>query len=120
MSEKKVGVCGKVLHSQAREIVANVINFMKQEATNGNPVIPFENFKKRVLAATGIGEFSYRKVQKESQEIAASSNSKFRSPRKNINRPKPKSNLSEGETETIRSIIHNYCILEKKTTDCKR
>lgn len=61
MSEKKVGVCGKVLHSQAREIVANVINFMKQEATNGNPVIPLENFKKRVLAATGIGEFSLPK-----------------------------------------------------------
>ena len=69
MSEKKVGVKGKVVHSQAREIIANVMKFMKREADNGSPLVPLSNFKARVLAATGIGETSYRKIQKEAQEI---------------------------------------------------
>ncbi|KAF5282670.1 hypothetical protein FQA39_LY17530 [Lamprigera yunnana] len=48
---KQIGVCGKILRSQAREIVANIIEFMTQETKEGL-TIPLSNFKERILAAT--------------------------------------------------------------------
>ena len=87
---------------------------MKREADNGSPLVPLSNFKARVLAATGIGETSYRKIQKEAQEIEEGTATGFLSPRKKINRSKPKSDLPQGEIEAIRSVIHNYCIIEKR------
>jgi hypothetical protein len=60
---------GKIINSQPREVIAKVMKFMKEEATNGIQ-IPVANFKARVLAATGIGENTYRRIQKEAQRVA--------------------------------------------------
>jgi hypothetical protein len=60
---------GKIINSQTREVIVKVIKFMKEEATNGIQ-IPVANFKARVLAATGIGENTYRRIQKEAQRVA--------------------------------------------------
>lgn len=111
--KSSVGVPGKVLHSQAREIVANVLLFMQEEAKDGIK-IPLANYKERLLAATKIGEFSYKKVKKEAKEISLGIKSKFSSPKKNPNRPAPKRDLREGELESIRSIIYDFYIIEKR------
>jgi hypothetical protein len=99
---------GKIINSQTREVIAKVMKFMKEEATNGIQ-IPVANFKARVLAATGIG-----RIQKEAQRVAIGEIPKFTSPKKNRKRATPKSDLQEGEIQAIRSIIHNFCITEKR------
>lgn len=44
MSQRKlVGVKGKVIHRQGRQIVHNVMQFMQNEAENG-PSIPIVNY----------------------------------------------------------------------------
>lgn len=44
MSPKKIGIKGKIIKSQAREIINNVIKFMQQEAENGIQ-IPLSNYR---------------------------------------------------------------------------
>jgi hypothetical protein len=83
---------GKIINSQTREVIAKVMKFMKEEATNGIQ-IPVANFKARVLAATGIGENTYRRIQKEAQRVATGEIPKFTSPKKNRKRATPKSDL---------------------------
>jgi hypothetical protein len=34
-SKKGMGISGKIIHSQAIEVIANVLKFMKEEAANG-------------------------------------------------------------------------------------
>jgi hypothetical protein len=83
---------GKIINSQTREVIAKVMKFMKEEATNGIQ-IPVANFKARVLAATGIGENTYRRIQKEAQRVAIGEIPKFTSPKKNRKQATPKSDL---------------------------
>lgn len=116
MPNKSTGIQGKVLHSQSRELIANVMQFMREEADQGLK-IPLKNFKERVLAATKISDKSYRKICKEAKEVASSSSSQplcFSTPRKNRTRSSRKSTLLVGEMQTIRTIIHDYAIIEKK------
>lgn len=53
--EPTFGKQGKVLHGQARQVVANVLRFMKDEAehfrTYNKHLIPITHFKERVYAA---------------------------------------------------------------------
>jgi hypothetical protein len=60
-SKKNVGIKGKVLHTQAREIIANVIKFMQEV---DGPKIPLKNVREWVLAATGISKKSYLQINK--------------------------------------------------------
>lgn len=113
-----IGVRGKLLGSQAREIIANIIHFMKAEAENG-ALIPLTNFRERVLAATKVSESSYKRILKESNTIHSGASTSFSSPRKQRSRRSTKSTLPVGEIETIRSIIHNYHIIEKRRPTLK-
>ncbi|KAF5280641.1 hypothetical protein FQA39_LY05289 [Lamprigera yunnana] len=76
------------LRSQAREIVANAIEFMTQEAKEG-VTIAFSNFKERILAATKIRQFTHRRVASEVKEISQGKALKFSSPKKNTSRQNP-------------------------------
>jgi hypothetical protein len=68
-SHQTFGQRGKILHSQAREIIANVIAFMKHESecvrNNRELTIPIINYKQRVMASTGISEKMYKTITKE-------------------------------------------------------
>lgn len=44
MSPKKIGKRGIIIHSQGREIVSNVSEFMKKEAEEGS-TIPLKNHR---------------------------------------------------------------------------
>lgn len=91
---------------------------MTKEAKEG-VTIPLSNFKERILAATKIGEFTYRKVTSEMKDISQGKATKFSSPKKNTRRPNPKSNLYQGELEQIKSIIHNFYIIKKRVPTLK-
>lgn len=59
--KKTLGIKGKVIHRQAREVINNVFTFMKYEAQNGIK-IPISNYRERVLRATGISKCTYSKI----------------------------------------------------------
>lgn len=116
---KKIGVKGKIIHSQAREIIANVLKFMKEEAVNNTPTIPLKNFKERLLAATGISDTTYRRIVKEAEDVHSGRVTSFSSPGKTRTRPSPKSTLRIEDKESIRSIVHNFYIHEKRRPTLK-
>ncbi|CAH1380071.1 unnamed protein product, partial [Tenebrio molitor] len=58
---------GKILHSQARKIIAFIDH---QELT-----IPIVNYKQRVIANNGISEKMYKTIVKESKPAGASTSS---------------------------------------------
>ncbi|KAJ3645867.1 hypothetical protein Zmor_023490 [Zophobas morio] len=107
-SNKKIVVKGKVIHSQAREIIANVLRFMKDEAENGEK-IPLKNFRARILAGTKIGRSTYNRIQKEAHDVEVV-------PKNVENVAVQRVIIHEGEIEAIRTIIH-YAILEKGHND---
>ncbi|KAI4462140.1 zinc finger protein [Holotrichia oblita] len=111
---KKVGVKGKIIHSQGREIIANVLKFMKEEAGNNTPTIELSHYKERLLAATGISDSTYRSIVKEVGDIDAGGVTSFSSPGKKRSRPSPKSTLRTEEKQTIRTIVHNFYIHERR------
>jgi hypothetical protein len=78
--EKQVGVRGKVVTAQTREVIANVLKFMKKEAENGAPVIPITNYKQRLKEATGASERIYKQVVKDMKLIEAGKITAFTSP----------------------------------------
>lgn len=114
-----IGIKGKVIHSQAREIIANVLHFMRQEAENQGPIVPLANFKERLLAATKISKTAYRSIVKESKKVQSGESTSFSTPRKNRSRISPKSSIWEGDKEAIRTIIHNFFIIEKRKPTLK-
>ncbi|CAH1181034.1 unnamed protein product [Phyllotreta striolata] len=59
--KKTLGIKGKIIHRQAREVINNVFTFMKEEAQNGIK-IPISNYRERVLRATGISKCTYSKI----------------------------------------------------------
>ncbi|KAK9737059.1 hypothetical protein QE152_g11004 [Popillia japonica] len=73
---------GRILHSQAREIIANVLQFMKDEAANKCCTIPITNFKERLIAATKIAERTSRDIVKEADDVRLGAASGFSSPSK--------------------------------------
>lgn len=80
-THKTFGQRGKILHGQAREVIANVLAFMKKEAEDGGTKIPISNYKQRVMAATGISEKMYKNIIKESKAVACGALPTFLTPR---------------------------------------
>ncbi|KAK9709442.1 hypothetical protein QE152_g26600 [Popillia japonica] len=114
---------GRILHSQAREIIANVLQFIKDEAAKRKVqkccTIPITNFKERLIAATKIAERTYRDIIKEADDVRSGAASGFSSPSKKRKRPSPKSSMPERETEVIRTIVHNFYVTEKRRPTLK-
>lgn len=70
----------KIIHSQAREVIFNVYNFMKREVERGEPIL-FGTVQKRVAEAVGISRSSVQRILKESQRNVAEGQA-FATPRK--------------------------------------
>lgn len=113
-STSTYGRKGKIIHSQARETVYQVLNFFKAEAENGEPIIPVKNYKERTLAATKISEKTYKSVLKDGKDIEMGHATKFSSPNKKRNRPNPISTLAVGSDSFLRRIVHNFYLVEKQ------
>lgn len=117
-SRTKIGK-GHIIHSQAREILANVMQFMKEEARNNACGIPLANFKERFLSATKVSEKTYRSVAKEIKDISIGASTVFSSPSRRRKRPSPKSTLMEWQTQTIRTFVHNFYLTERRRPTLK-
>lgn len=117
-SSTKIGK-GHIIHSQAREILANVMQFMKEEATNNSCGIPLTNFKERFLAATKVSEKTYRSVAKEMQDVSTGASISFSSPSKKRSKSSPKSTLMEWQTQIIRTFVHNFYLTEQRRPTLK-
>jgi hypothetical protein len=117
-SKKGVDISGKIIHSQAIEVIANVLKFMKEEAANGPiPRIPLANFKQRLIAATGISDKTYRKISKDSEK--SQSGSSFSSPPKRKSLKSSPNVFCAGELSCIRDIIYNFHVIEKRRPSLK-
>ncbi|KAF5296771.1 hypothetical protein FQA39_LY12289 [Lamprigera yunnana] len=114
MGTPTIAIKGKIIHSQARNIIANVIQFMRQESESGGPLIPLTNFRERVFAATKTSKYSYERIVNEAKEVESGASTSFSSLPKNRPKTTPKSALSFGDKEVIRSTIHNFYITEKR------
>ncbi|KAJ8870917.1 hypothetical protein PR048_027219 [Dryococelus australis] len=73
---------GRILYSQSREIVHNVLMFMEEEARNGICSIPVENAQFRTTCATGVLERSIRKIKNEAKDTTKESGLLFSTPNK--------------------------------------
>lgn len=118
MSAKKIGISGKIIHSQAREVIANVLEFMKKEAS-GEIAIPVANFKQRLIMATGISEKTYRNICKESIKVQTQPSGFFPSPIKTKEKKSFPDSYREGQLASIRDVIYNYYIIEKRRPSLK-
>ncbi|CAH1377220.1 unnamed protein product [Tenebrio molitor] len=114
MNKKLIGKKGQVIHSQTREVISRLIEFMKNEATIGCPTIPLKNYKERVIAATGISESSYKRIVKQSNEVKVGTSTSFSTPHKKRPRCSRKSTLPPQEEEEVRRIVNNYYLVEKR------
>ncbi|KAK4881538.1 hypothetical protein RN001_004857 [Aquatica leii] len=117
-SSMKIGVRGKIINSQGREIIANVLKFFKQEAENG-VTVPLTNFKQRLLAATKFSETSYRRISKVSDSIERGETSSFSSPSKERPKRCTKKDILPAEKQIIRYIIHKFYLTERRRPTLK-
>ena len=79
----------KTLHSQAREIVSNVHEFMKREAELGIQMA-LKKFGKRTQAATGVSERTVRNIVSERRDKESSEHpSSFSTPGKTRSKASP-------------------------------
>jgi len=115
----------KVLHPQAKELILNVVNFMKQES-NGTFAVPPRKVQCRVALATGFSERTVRRVVKESKSLSSSENANGDGssvsfpPKKAPNRPKPKTGLDILTQCLVRKIIHKIYVNEKTVPTIKK
>lgn len=97
---------GKVLHSQAREVIYNVYKFMKNESICG----VIDNLKKvqqRVCNATGISERSLRKILHKAKDVELGTTS-FTTPGKKRPNSSKKFDLDDFDKSVVRRTIHNF------------
>lgn len=96
----------KVIHSQAREVVANVYHFMKREAETNAP-INLKKVQERVVQATGVSESTLRRILKEEKKCSTSGTS-FSTPNKVRKRKKTKTDLDDFDLGVVRRTVNDF------------
>ncbi|KAG5876616.1 hypothetical protein JTB14_010106 [Gonioctena quinquepunctata] len=76
----KSQVKNKVLSGQSRELVANLIKFMREEATRKYFIIPVSKVTERVVAALGVSKRSVERISKEMKMVQEVQMSSFATP----------------------------------------
>ncbi|KAF2893672.1 hypothetical protein ILUMI_12502 [Ignelater luminosus] len=94
----------KMIHSQGRELIYGVYQFMKKEKEEGEPVIFLSNLREKVAAGTGVSLSTVKRIIKKGKNKPEGAT--FSSPRKTIEKPSPKSDLDQFDEEIIRT----YCL----------
>jgi hypothetical protein len=74
----------RILHSQTREVVWNVLKFVELEAEQGSFTIPISKAQERTEAATGVTLCTVRKIKSEGKSLVTTGqgNSSFLTPNK--------------------------------------
>uniref|UniRef100_A0A6P7GAU0 Uncharacterized protein LOC114339944 n=1 Tax=Diabrotica virgifera virgifera TaxID=50390 RepID=A0A6P7GAU0_DIAVI len=104
----------RVIHSQDRHFIYNVYKFFKKEQEKNNTI---SSVLKMVVEATGISKSSVQRIIKEGEPVSdfsspsGSSGNIFKSPRKKINQPKPKTNVDGYEGEFLRNTVYTFAMI---------
>lgn len=102
---------GKVLHSQAREVVANVIRVCDEEAINNAFKVPLKNKTERAMLYTGVGRSTIGKIRKEDQDRRQQNlTTPLSSPGKKRNRTSVVEKVDDVDFRIIRGIIEKFYV----------
>lgn len=104
---------GKVLHSQTREVVSNVLRFMEEEAKQGSCIIPISKAQQRTSAAVGIGERTVRKIRSEEKRLEGQ-NSSFSTPNKKRHRKCAITGLDDFDLCVVRRTVYDFYKVENQ------
>ena len=99
----------KVIYSQAREVIFNVLQFMRREVAEGIK-IPIKSVFKRVTAATGISTRTLSRIAKEGEKLEGG---QFKSPKKTKPQVSPKTSVDDFDTHVIRRTVNQFHITHK-------
>ncbi|KOB70671.1 Uncharacterized protein OBRU01_14843 [Operophtera brumata] len=107
-----------VLRSQARQMVHDVLTFMKNEAQEGLQ-FDLKAVQKRTAAATGISERTVRRIAVVANVPGASMHEVFRTPGKKRAGKKKVTAISSSNLGVIKRCIHNFHNTEKELPTVK-
>lgn len=111
-SVNKSKVKGKVIRSQTREVISNVLTFMEREAEEGKFIIQCKRVHERVAAAVGVSVRTLSRIKSERKRTSESGTS-FETPNKKRLRCRPITGLDDFDQCVVRRIINNFYLLEK-------
>lgn len=111
---------GKILNSQTREVIANVIHFMRKEAVTNQPLKDFKKVQERVVLATGVSLSSVQKIAREMKLIEDGECASFVTPNKKIKISAAKTNLDDFDIGRLRRYIKIFYITEKQVPTLRR
>lgn len=107
----------KVIHSQSREIIANVYKFMKREAESGQP-INVKQVQARVAEATGVSIRSLQRILNEEKECLRSG-AELSTPHKKRPRKKLKTDLDDFDECVVRKAVNEFHLTQKERPTVK-
>ena len=110
----------KVINGQTREVISNVLTFMKKEAEENGFTIPVKKVYERVSTACGVSVPLIKTIKKELDSVEAGTSRIFKTPKKNKNRPRPCTDLDDFDMCVIRRTINEFYIKEKKSANSKK
>lgn len=116
MEDIKSSLHRKVLKSQTRSAIANVIDFMDKEALEERFVIDCKKVQERVAAAVGVSESSVKRIKAEKRQaidVGKPMDRLFETPNKRRVRPKKVTGLDEFDQGAVRRIVNNFYLVEK-------
>ncbi|KAG8287659.1 hypothetical protein J6590_033231 [Homalodisca vitripennis] len=85
---------GKVLKSQTREVISNVMDFMSREGKEGTFVIDPKKVRERVATAVGVSRRTLTRISAEKRKLAETTTS-FETPNKVRKVPKKVTGLDD-------------------------
>ena len=104
------------INEQTREVLANVLEFMQEEARlfkeHSELLIPLDQARKRMLAATKITPYAYQQVFGR-KEGAYNKSPDVVNPVLKRQRKAPKSDVPVWQMEFIRRIVHEFYVTEQ-------
>lgn len=106
-----------MIHSQTREVVSNVLQFMTREAEAQKFLTEPTKIIERVSEATGVSKRSIRRIKLETASLqsAEGPSTSFSTPKKGgcKKRKRPVTDLDDFDTSALRRIVHNFYLTEK-------
>lgn len=104
---------GKVLHSQSREIINNVLRFMEEEAQQGSCIIPVGKAQERTAKAVGVAERTVRRIKYQAKSVEAASIS-FSTPNNVHNKKSSVKELDDFDLCVVRRTVYDFYKIEKR------
>lgn len=102
---------GKVVKSQTREVIANVMEFMEQEGRTDRFLIDPKKVRERVSVACGVSQRTLTRLSAEKRKLQ-NCNGSFETPNKKRKLPKRVTGLDGFDLGAIRRIINNFYLTE--------